>query len=834
MPIDAGTRVGRYEIRAPLGAGGMGEVYLAQDTELERSVALKVLPHDVASDKQRMERFIREAKTASALNHPNILTIYEIGHKDETHFIATEFIEGETLRQHLKGARMKMSDVLSVAIQTADALSAAHEANIVHRDIKPENIILRKRDAYVKVVDFGLAKLTEQQSPTIDTEAPTLFKTEEGAVIGTVSYMSPEQAKGSKVDARTDIWSLGVMLFETVAGCLPFEGSTTSETLASILNEKEPPPLARFAREVPAELERIVEKALRKDREERYQTIKDMLLDLRSLRHRLQFEAELERSQEPPFRSTGVSTGARQTPIETIVTSAARSSNLTATPQTSSAEYLFGEIKRHERGAVIALAVVMTLATITYFYFARINRSITASQAIDSMAVLPFVNVNANSDMEYLSDGLTDSLINSLSQLPKLKVIARSSVFSYKGKEIEPQAVGRELNVQALVTGRITQRGDNLSISVELVDTRDKSHIWGEQYNRRISDLLAVQEEISREISEKLRLKLTGEEQKRVTKRYTENPQAYQLYLKGRYFGVQFTEEGFKKAVEHFNQAIEKDPNYALAYTGLAEAYWVVSAQTLSPREAMPKAREAAVKALRIDETLAEAHTALAMVQAFYDYDVPGAEKEFKRAIELNPGSASAHQWYGWYLAVLGRPDEALKEIKLAQELDPLSLTINTELGMPFYFTSQYDRAIEQFKKGVEMDPNGTFARGWLALTYIQKGMYEEATTAANKSDDPYLLASTAHAYALLGKTAEAQRIIEQLKKQARQRYVPPYIMARTYVGLGEKEQAIEWLEKSYENREDAIIWLNSDPALDGLRSEPRFQDLVRRVGLPQ
>jgi TolB-like protein/predicted Zn-dependent protease len=449
---------------------------------------------------------------------------------------------------------------------------------------------------------------------------------------------------------------------------------------------------------------------------------------------------------------------------------------------------------------------------------------------------LPFVNVNANADTEYLSDGITDSLINSLSQAPKLKVIARSSVFSYKGKETDPQAVGRDLKVQAVVTGRITQRGYNLSISVELMDARDKSHIWGEQYNRKISDLLAVQEEISSEISNKLRLKLTGEEQQRVTKRYTDNVEAYQLYLKGRHFADQFTEDSFKKAVDHFTQAIEKDPNYALAYAGLAEAYWIASAESLPPREAMPKAREAAVQALKIDEHLAEAHTSLAVVLALYDYDLSGGEREFKRAIDLNPNSASAHQWYGYYLASLARADEAFKEIKHAQELDPLSLLINTELGMPFYFMRQYDRAIEQFKRALEMDPNMRFARLWLAWTYVQKGMYEEAIAMLSKpeSDHPFVLAVLGQNYALSGKRSEAQKIIDRLNEQSKHRYVSPYGVAKLYLGLGNKEQALRWLEKTYENREDGFIWINTDPAWDSLRSEPRFQDLARRVGPAQ
>ena len=452
------------------------------------------------------------------------------------------------------------------------------------------------------------------------------------------------------------------------------------------------------------------------------------------------------------------------------------------------------------------------------------------------MAVLPFVNASGSADVDYLADGMTDSLINSLSTLPGMKVIAKSSSFQYKNKEVDPQEVAKALGVEAILTGKLTERANTLTVSIELVKAQDKSHIWGEQYIRSTSDLLALQQELSTDISQKLRVKLTGEEQKRLTKRYTENVEAYQLYLKGRYFAEQYSADGFRKAVEHFNQAIQKDPNYALAYAGLAENYWVTSTVALSPREAMPKAREFAVKALQIDDTLAEAHTSLACVQAFYDYDFLSAEREFKRAIELNPGSASAHQWYCWYLAPLQRTDEALREIKRARELDPLSLLINAQLGMVFHFSRQYDRAIEAYQKAVEMDPNNSFARIWLTRTYTLKGEYEKAIAVASKpeAEDPYLLAALGEAYARWGKRDEAKKVVEKLKDLSKQSYVPPYAVSWIYIGLGEKQQALDWLEKSYENREDAMGSLNADPAFDPLRSEARFKDLVRRVGLPQ
>ena len=828
MTIETGTRLGRYEIRSQLGVGGMGEVYLAQDTtELERRVAIKVLPTEFASDKARLARLIQEARTASSLNHPNILTIYEIGETDSTRFIATEFIEGETLRQYLTRASMKLAELLDVAVQVAGALASAHEAKIIHRDIKPDNIMVR-RDGIVKVLDFGLAKLTERATRgSIDSEAPTqaVVRTDPGVVMGTAIYMSPEQARGIAVDERTDVFSLGVVIYEMIAGRLPFEGSTQYEILASMLSERASTPLARYVNGVPAELERIVEKALRKDREQRYQTMKDLLLDLRSLKQRLEFTAELERSSPPVPPHPNASNSVGQVQVETINEPASRETM-------SSAEYVVREIKLHKTAFVIAGALLVTLVVAGYFYLGR--KAVVDSSEINSIAILPFASVTANEETQYLSDGLTDSLINSLSLAPKLKVIAHSSVFSYKGKVVDPQEVGHALNVQGVVTGRITQLGDDLAISVELTDARDKRHIWGEQYKRNLKDLFAVQEEISRDISNKLRLKLTGEEQIRTTKHYAENIEAYQLYLKGRYANQQRKEE-FDKAIEYFNKAIEKDPNYALAYAGLSEVYWRAAGQSLSAREAMPKARDAALKALQIDETLAEAHTALALVQAFYDYDFAGAEREFKRGVELNPGSAFVHQWYGWYLSTMGRADEALVELKRALELDPLSTVINWEIGLPYYVSRQYDRAIEQFKRAVSTDPQNTFARSFLSWIYSLTGSHEEALKVVDEPDsqDSYLAGVTAYSYAMMGRRAEAKKIADRLELQAKQSYVSPFLFAKIYVALGEKERAIEWLEKGYENREETSTWLNSDPGFDSLRAEPRFKELVRRIGLP-
>ncbi len=824
--LKPGQTIASYEILSFLSRGGMGEVYLAQDRKLGRKVALKFLPASFTQDADRLRRFEQEARAASALNHPNILTIHEIGDAGGRRFIATEFVDGETLRQRVRGASMKLGEALDAAAQTASALAAAHAAGIIHRDIKPENIMLR-RDGIIKVLDFGLAKLTERTPPeAVDTEAPTrgLVNTETGVVMGTAVYMSPEQARGLQVDTRTDVFSLGVVLYEMVAGRLPFEGSTSSEVLGAILGEKEPMPLARYARAVPPELERIVTKALRKDREERYQTVKDLALDLKSLKQRLEFEAELQRSTSP--ESGGTATVQSGPPIET--TGAPTASLASGTAGLTSAIRL-----SPTRAAIIAVAaIVIAVAAAAYFYFAQ-----GTNQAIDSMAILPFVNVGGDPNTEYLSDGITDSLINSLSQLPNLKVKSHSSVFRYKGREVDPQVVGRELKVEAVLTGRVVPRGDGLTISLELVDVRDNNHLWGEQYNRKLSDIFAIQEEISKEVTNRLQLRLSGAEQRRLTKRYTDNAEAYQLYLKGRFYWDKRTEDGLKKSAQYFDQAIEKDPNYALAYAGLADSYNILGTFSfLQPKEAFPKAKGAAAKALDIDDLLAEPHTSLAWVYFVFEWDYAAAEREFKRAIELNPKYPTAHSWYSMYLVSTGRTAEARAEIKRAQELDPLSLIINTLVGWISVLTRDYERALEQARKTVELDPNFPRAYWVLGLAYEQKGVYGEAIAAFQKgfalSGDYEFLAWLGHAYASSGNRREAEKVIAQLNEMAQHRYVSSYDIAAIYAGLGEKERALDWLEKAYDEHPRFLVDLGVEPKLDALRSDPRFADLVRRVHL--
>ena len=829
------STISHYRIVSKLGAGGMGEVYLAQDTKLDRKVALKILPADVAANQDRMRRFVQEAKAASALNHPNIITIYEIEQIDSIHFIATEFIAGETLRERGRKASMKLREVLDVAAQIASALSAAHTAGIVHRDVKPENIMMRA-DGIVKLLDFGLAKLTEPLPPeSVDDEAETkaLVQTDSGVVLGTVAYMSPEQARGLAVDARTDIFSLGVVIYELVAGQAPFGGATKSDLIVALL-ERDPPPLARFIAEAPAELERIVMKALDKDREERYQTAKDLLIDLKRLRRKLVVDAEIERTS-----SKGSGSGeAKPSYAREIGLTGSRAAAHTAFDNsrvTSSAEYIVSGIKQHKLAGAIALLVLVIGAVGLSLYLHARNTEV----AIESIAVLPFEDQNHDLDTEYLSDGVTESIINSLTQLPNLRVIARSSVFRYKGKQTDPITVANELGVRAVLTGRIMQRGENLTVSAELIDARDKKQLWGERYERKVSDLLSVQRDIAQQITDNLRLKLSGTEKDRLTKHYTENPEAYQLYLKGRYFLNARTEESTGKAIEYFQQAIAKDPVYALAYSGLADSYsaLVFPVEAVTPREAMPKAKEAATKALAIDNSLAEAHASLGYVKFYFDWDWPGAETEFKRGIELNPAYAEGHHYYSHYLVAMGRDEESLTESRRCLELEPLNLLLNVHLGWHYLYTRQYDQAANQLQKTLEMDANFAQTHRWLGLALEQQTRSAEAIEELQKAITLFggnTLTETelAHAHAVSGKREEAQKELARLKETAQHKYVPAYQIAAVYAGLGEKDQAFAWLDKAYDERSDLLVNLKREQKFDDLRSDPRFAELLRHVGL--
>ena len=823
------TQVGQYKIETLLGAGGMGEVYLATD-RLGRKVALKLLAHRHDLNKRHVARFLQEAQTVLTLNHPNIVTIYDIGEVEGTSYIASELIEGETLRQRVE---LSLADALEVAIQVANALVAAHEKGIIHRDIKPENIMIRP-DGFVKVLDFGIAKLTESFASLVSEDAPTRLKVEtaEGVIIGTVAYMSPEQAKGTNVDARTDLWSLGVVIYEMMTRCRPFAGETPNETISLIL-QKEPAPLTRHTPEVPAELERIVSKALTKNRDERYQSAKDLLIDLRNLKRKLEVDAEIDRTSPPEFSQAPPTTDSQSTPPTGSVSATASVSH-----SPSSAEYVVSGIKQHKLAAAVVIFVVIAGAAAFGFYF----RARSTEAAIESIAVLPFQNRSTETDTEYLSDGLAESLIYRLSQLPNLKVSPTSSVFHYKGRDIDPVKVGRELGVNAVLSGRIVQRGDNLTISAELVDVRYNKLLWGEQYERKISELLATQREIAREIVEKLRLKVSGQE-KGLAKHYTDSNEAYQLYLKGRFYWNKRNSESFEKALGFFQQAIERDPNFALAYSGLADTYDLLGGPEaggdMSPNEVLPKAKAAALKAIEIDETLAEPHVSLAHAKYYYDRDWAGAEREFKKAIELNPNYAQAHFWYAVYLSVVGRQREALAEIRRAQELDPLSLPINAWVGRILALLGQTDEAIEQLRKTIEMDSNFILARHRLGLLYEEKGMYDEAISEFQQvlklsGGRPLGIANLAHAYVLAGKREEGLKNLDELLRLSKQRFVSPSLIAIIYVALGDKDKAFAWLDEADKAHDLNVVRIKEDPRYASLRSDPRFAELVHRVGLPQ
>ena len=834
-----GQQIGAYEIIREISRGGMGVVYLAQDPRLGRKIVLKLLPIHLTADKDRLRRFKLEARAASALSHANVCVIHEVGETaDGRHYIVMEYIEGETLGRRMANVQMQVGEVLDVAIQIASALTAAHSAGVVHRDIKPDNVMVR-RDHIVKVLDFGLAKVSDKtavaggpaQTKTNEgAETLVMVQTEPGLVMGTVSYMSPEQSSGSDVDRRTDIWSVGVLLYEMLAGLVPFAGKDIYRTIIAI-QEQEPQPLSHHVEGVPARLEEIVVKCLAKDKDERYQTAKDLLIDLKSLRGRLDVNAEIERTLAQELRTPGGGTSASGT--QSAQPGAGVRSGQTA-PTISSPEFLIGRVQQHQKSIVVAVIVlVLGVAAIAYYYHAR-----NTEVAIESIAVLPFENQNHDVDTDYLSDGLTDSIINSLTQLPNLKVIARSSVFRYKGKQTDPIAIANELGVRAVLTGRIMQRGDGLTIGVELIDARDNKQLWGERYEKNLSDLLAVQHEVATEITSNLRLKLSGAEQERVNKHYTENPDAYQLYLKGNFYWNKRTGDAIKTAIGYFNQAIEKDPGYALAYAGLADCY-VVPANPQPPTEKMPRAKGAAKRALELDESLAEAHTALARVLMTYDWEWSDAEKEFRRAIELNPRYAIAHQWYGDYLSVTGRPNEAIAEQRQALELDPLSLPINFAVGLALLNARDYDKAIQQFQKTLELDPKFPLVHAHLPEAYEQKGMYEEAIAGFQKgtalkggTEWSFSMAGLGHVFGVAGKKAEARVVLDELLQTSRREYVPADSIALVYAGLGEKDEAFTWLEKAREEHAFKIAWLKVEPQWDSLRDDPRFADLLRRVGL--
>src|ERR1043165_7137765 len=835
MTIAPNTKLGRYEIRAKIGEGGMGEVYLAEDTKLNRKVAIKILPAEVAADQDRMRRFVQEAKAAAALNHPNIAHIYEIGEADGLKFIAMEFIDGQTLRQLIHAGQTDQAKLLRYLQHAAEGLAKAHAAGIVHRDLKPDNVMITG-DGHAKVLDFGLAKLVEPQrsSGTGSSDIATAIlkqHSKPGMILGTVGYMSPEQAQGQLVDQRSDIFSFGCILFEAVTGQRAFEGKDVIDSLNKIIREPVRP-ISDLNPSAPTDLQRVVRRCLAKDPDERYQTIRDVAIELKEVRRELKGAAEVDTTVPPPSNKFGVSSsGGKVSSAQTSLPAASSRGT-----RASSAEYLVSGIKQHKLAVVITV-LVLVAGAIVFFYFQHARNT---EVAIESIAVLPFVNQDNDPNVDYLSDGLTESIINGLTRLPNLKVSPRSSVFRYKGKETDPLKAGNELGVRAVLTGRLQQRGDDLVVSAELIDVRDNKQLWGEHYQRKISDLLAVQGDLARDISAKLRPTLSGDEQGKLKKRYTDNVEAYQLYLKGRYFWLRFTPEDHKKATEYFNQAIAKDPGFALAYAGLGDTYGASATNGwISPREGYPKGKIAAKRALEIDDTLAEAHTTAGALTMFYDLDWTAAEREYKRAIELNPSYPISYEVYSYLLSATGRLDEAIKMAQRGADVDPLSVVLADDVSGAYYLARRYDEAIKQLEKSLEIDPN--HFGGYLALgqVYEAKGMHEEAIKSLQKAigiggRTSGVLAPLGRAYAASGKKVEAQKILAELKEMAKQTYVSSYDLAILHVGLGDNEHAFEQLNKAYEDRAGWIMDINVEPVFDSLRSDPRFAELVSRMKLPK
>jgi serine/threonine protein kinase/tetratricopeptide (TPR) repeat protein len=762
MTLSTGTRLGPYEILAPLGAGGMGEVYRARDTRLGREVALKVLPQELFEDKEIVARFEREAKLLAALNHPGIATIYSFEGISGRHVLAMELIEGETLDEKICSGPLPLEESLSLSRQIAQALEAAHEKGIVHRDLKPANIKVSPR-GQIKLLDFGLAKIFEGDSSKGGddelTHSPTLTAraTQPGVILGTTPYMSPEQVRGFPVDHRSDIFSFGAILYEMLSGKKAFKRNTAADTMSAILTE-EPPELSESGRQILPALDQIVRHCLEKRPEERFQSARDLAFTLRAAREVAAAPKSLSGRQRP---------------------------------------------------------------------------------TIDSIAILPFANATEDPEAEYLSDGITDTIISQLSRLPSLRVMARSTVFRYKGSDVDAIAAGRELKVGAVVTGRVFHRGDDLVIRAELVDLADGSQLWGGRHERKITDVLSIENEIAGQISESLRLKLTGEEKQQLARRPTANPEAYRLYLRGRYFWNKRTEEGLRRGIEYFRQAIETDPDYAVAYVGVAHSYAVLGFHAIAPPgEAFPRAKAAALKALELDSSLAEARAPLAYTLHYYDWNWSEAEKEYRRCLESAPNDATAHNYYASLLTSLGRFEEALNEWRRAQELDPLSLINRAATGWFFYVTRRYDDAIREAQKTLEMDPTFVVARRVLGLAYGKSSrpaqaieQFEKAVESSGGSTQ--YLADLGHALATAGREADARRVLGELEEVSRSRYVSPYFVAPVHVALGDMDQAFACLDRAYAERSHGLTFLRVDPNLDDLRRDPRFADHVRRVGLP-
>jgi serine/threonine-protein kinase len=787
------TFAGRYQIIEELGKGGMGKVYKAHDTEIKEKVALKLLKPEIAADEKTIERFRNEIRLARKIVHKNVGRMYDLGKEQDTYYISMEYVSGEDLKSFIRrSGQLAVGTTIKIANQVCEGLSEAHRLGVIHRDLKPQNVMIDK-DGNARIMDFGIARSLKAKGIT----GP-------GVMIGTPEYMSPEQVEGKEVDQRSDIYSLGVILYEMVTGRVPFEGDTPF-TIGVKHKSEAPRNPKELNSQTPDDLCSVILKCLDKEKDKRYQSVGELRAEL-----------------------TGIEQGIPTTERETSKKKPITSKEITVT---------FG-LKKLLIPALVVVFIAVAVVVILKLLPQKEIVSLPPSEP--SIAVLPFDDLSPQKDQEYLCDGFTESLINALTKIKGLRVPARTSSFSFRGKKRDMQIIGEKLGVETVLDGSVQKAGSRIRITAQLVKVADESLLWSEQYSRELNDIFAIQDEISLAIVDKLKLELLAEEKSELMKRYTENVEAYNLYLKGLYFWNKRTEEDIKKGIDFFHQAIENDPNFALAHAGLANSYVVLSAMGhILAEEAAPKARAAALKALEIDSTLGEAHTLLAQLSFTYDLDLTRAGREFKRAIELNPGYATAHQWYADYWAALGKLENSLDEIKRAQELDPLSPIISYNLGVTKYFLGHYEEAIEQCHKTLEMFPDFFYTHVTLGSIYLQKEMFEEAITEFQQAKvlsggrDSYI-AGLGFAYSAYGDRDKALGELEQLKELSSKKHIRPFVWAMIYTGLGEKNEAFKWLEMAYKDRNYHLFFIKVNPMFDSLRPDPRFKALLKKMNLEE
>jgi serine/threonine protein kinase/tetratricopeptide (TPR) repeat protein len=785
------TFAGRYQIIEELGEGGMGKVYKALDKEINTKVALKLIKPEVAADEKAIKRFRNELKMARDISHKNVCRMYDLNQEEGTYYITMEYVPGEDLKSFIRRARQLTSGTtVSMARQICEGLTEAHGLGVVHRDLKPQNIMIDK-EGNARIMDFGIARSLKTKGIT-----------GAGVMIGTPEYMSPEQVEGKGVDPRSDIYSLGVILYEMVTGRVPFEGETPLGIAMKHKSEAPADPRELNA-QIPEDLSRVILRCMEKDKQKRYQSSDEVRSELKNI-------------------EKGIPTAEKVVPKRKPITS----KEITVT---------FG-LKKLLIPALVVVAVVIAVAIVWLFLLRKEGPPVPSEKP--SIAVLPFDDLSPGKDQGYLCDGLAESLINALTKIKDLRVPATTSSFSFRDKQRDIKEIGEKLNVETVLRGSVQKAGNRVRITSQLIKVSDESLLWSEQYNRDLEDVFAIQDEISLAIVDRLNLSLFGDEKAELLKRHTEDIEAYDIYLKGRYFWYKRTEEGLKRALEYFEKAIEKDPDYALAYVGIADSYLMLDAYTAIPaRESYMNAKEAALKALEIDNTLAEAHSSLAYLKMRYDRDSEGAERDYKTAIELNPNYATAYLWYGLYLRGMARYDEAIKQIKHASRLDPFSLVTNRVLGEVFYSAQQYDQAIEALQRTIEMNPNFSYARLYLGKAYVQKSMYEEALVEFQKEKDISVIgdpgpeACIGITYALMGKKREAQNILDDLLERSN-KALSVGTMAGLFFALGKKDQGFKLLEKGYEER-NILYWVLRDDMLFGsVRSDPRFKALLKKMNL--